>query len=82
MDLNDAWNEQNDAYVALWHTVNKWDAKQPDEIEVHWGPTTNKLTKENVTIIEGEGMFSNPFIFQSRSLEQRLSTCNGDAQFF
>ena len=66
---------QNDAYVALWQdAVNNQDAKQPNEVEVHWGPTDDKLTKENLTIVEGEGMFSDPFIFQSCPLEQRLSS--------
>ncbi len=66
---------QNDAYVAKWQdAVNKWDAEQPDEVEVHWGPTTDELMKENLTIIEGEGTFSDPFIFQSHPLKQRLST--------
>ena len=75
VDLDDAWNIQKNAYIALWQeAVDKGDAKEPDEVEVHWGPTTDELTKENVTIIEGEGMFSDPFIFQSRPLEKRLSS--------
>ncbi len=73
VDLNNTWNEQNDTYIAKWQdTVNKWDAKQPDKVEVHWGPTTDKLTKENLTIINGEGTFSDPFIFQSCPLEKQL----------
>ncbi len=75
MDLDDTWNEQNDAYVAKWQdAVNKWDAEQPDEVEVHWGPTTDKLTKENLTIIVGEVRFPDPFIFQSRPLKKWLSS--------
>ena len=65
---------QNNAYVALWQdAVDKGDVEQ-DEVNVQWGPTTDKLTTENVTIIEGEGTFSEPFIFQSRPLEKRLSS--------
>ncbi len=75
VDLDDAWNVQNDAYVALWQdAINKRDDEEPDEVEVHWGPTDDKLTKENLTIVEGEGTFTDPFIFQSRPLEQRLSS--------
>ncbi len=71
VDLDDAWNVQNDAYVALWQdAINKQDDEQPDEVEVHWGPTDDKLTKENLTIVESEGTFTDPFIFQSRPLEQ------------
>ena len=50
------------------------DVEQPDEVEVHWGSTDDKLTKENLIIVEGEGTFTDPFIFQSRPLEQRLSS--------
>ena len=75
MDLDDAWNEQNDAYIAKWQeAVDRWDATEPEQVEVHWGPTEDKLTKENLTIVEGEGTFSDPFIFQSRPLKQRLSS--------
>ena len=75
VDLDDAWNEQNDAYVAKWQeAVDGWNATEPEQVEVHWGPTEDKLTKENLTIKEGEGTFSDPFIFQSRPLEQRLSS--------
>ncbi len=75
VDLDDAWNVQNDAYVALWQeAVNKGDAGEPDKVEVHWGPTTDELKKENITIVEGKGMFSEPFIFQSRPLDKRLSS--------
>ncbi len=66
---------QNNAYVALWQdAINKQNNEQPDEVEVHWGPTDDKLTKKNLTIVEGEGTFYNPFIFQSRPLEQQLSS--------
>ncbi len=75
MDLDDTWNEQNDTYIARWQeAIDKQDTKQPDKVKVYWGPTTDKLTKENLTIIEGKGTFSNPFIFQSRPLKQRLSS--------
>ena len=66
VDIDDAWNVQNDAYVALWQdAVNNHDVEQPDKVEVHWGPTDDKLTKENLTIVEGKGTFTDPFIFQS-----------------
>ena len=75
MDLDDTWNKQNDAYVAKWQeAVDKQDTEQPNEVKVYWGPTMDNLTKENLTIIEGEGNFSDPFIFQSCPLKQRLSS--------